>query len=128
MGPPADRGGGACPGLTIELTAEMWPSAMLSTTTAISLPAASETMAPGWPLTCTWRWDRPPNGSPARIPDSSTRGNLGPTMDGAGDGPYPAATVAVEHDVVGQQLLESLQVAVAERGQEAARQLLTPLR
>jgi hypothetical protein len=48
-------------------------------------------------------------------------------MNGAGNGPYPAATVALEHDVVGQQLLESLRIAVADRGQEAARQLLTPL-
>jgi hypothetical protein len=54
-------------------------------------------------------------------------GNLGPTVDGVGDGPYPASTVTVEHDVVGQQLLESVQIAVADRGQEAGRQLLTPL-
>jgi hypothetical protein len=48
-------------------------------------------------------------------------------MDGAGDAPYSAAAVTVEHDVVGQQLLKSSQIAVADRGQEAARQLLTPL-
>jgi hypothetical protein len=59
--------------LTIERTAWTWPSAMSNTATPISSPAASDIVAPGWPLTSTWRTDMLPNGSAVRIHDSSVR-------------------------------------------------------
>src|SRR5690606_38375538 len=54
-------------------------------------------------------------------------GDLRSTLDGPSDGAHLAATVAVEHDVVGQQLLERLQIAALDRGEKAAREFVAPL-
>jgi hypothetical protein len=48
-------------------------------------------------------------------------------MQGAGDRRHLAAAVVVEHDVIGEQLLERLEIALLGRREEALRQLLALL-
>ena len=114
-------------GLTTERTARMRPSATSSDQTANGRPSPSTTTAPGWPLTTSGRSESPPIRRPAVDPGDQRPRDALAAVDRASEGGHLAAAVAVQHDVLGQQLLEPRQVALAGGGQEAPRQLVARL-
>src|SRR5690606_19742233 len=70
----------------------------------------------------------PSTGQPRRARPAHQRPrDLGAAADRLADRRDLAATVAMEDDVVGQHPLERLQITVADGGEKASRELVTPL-
>jgi hypothetical protein len=65
-------------------------------------------------------------GEGAQAPDQQAR-HLRAAVDGTWGCGYFAAAIAAEDDVVGEQLLQSVEVALLDGGEEAVRELLAPL-
>ncbi len=90
-------------------------------------PSASRVSAPGCPLTSTGRSSNPPPRARDPRPAGERLDHLAAPVQRPRDRRDAAAAVAMQHDVLGQQRLELLDLAVASGGEEAARQLVAEL-
>src|SRR5215207_4079923 len=84
-------------------------------------PSSSTTMAPGWPFTCRRRISTPAETNCRAEPISRRATRSGPTIGFSQDGP---SAVPVDDHVVGEQLDQSVHVAVGDRGEEAFGELV----
>ena len=92
--------------------------------TPSSLPSRSMNSAPGCPLTSSRRVVMPPRRAQDAQPRDQQARHLGAAVDRTRGGGRLAAAVAAEDDVVGQQLLQPLEIAVLGGREEARRERL----
>ncbi len=110
--------------MTIEFTLWIWPSATSRDITLISLPSRSKNSAPGCPLTSSRREVMPPKRAAGAHPCHQRARHPGAAVDRTCEGGRLAAAVAVEHHVMGQQLLQPFEIALLGGREEAGREHL----
>src|SRR5215203_6987881 len=108
-------------GLITDRTVWTTPCAMSRAKTLTRRPPSSTTMAPGWPFTCRRRISTPAETNCRAEPISRRATRSGPTIGFSQDGP---SAVPVDDHVVGEQLDQSVHVAVGDRGEEAFGELV----
>ena len=113
-------------GFTIELTAWIWPSAMSSAMTPITSSAGEDQRAGlAVHLDLAERRSRDPLALPH--PGAQRARDALAALHRARERGRLAAAVAVQHDVVGEQRLERLELTLLGGGEEAPRQLVALL-
>ena len=109
--------------MTIERISWIWPSAMSSAMTPKTPPSESMNIAPGWPLTTVSRQLEAEAANALARPRPQRARDAVAAADRPRERRDLAAAVAVQDDVVGQQRLEAVEIAVASGLEEAVREL-----